>query len=552
MLVRLHIQNYALIEEMSMDFTHGFSIITGETGAGKSILLDALGLLMGKRADLSALRNTDQKCIIEGYFQIASYELQPVFEQQDWDYDAETVIRREILPSGKSRAFINDTPATISDLAELSSRLIDIHSQHQTLGLNAQAYQFEVVDAVAGTSGLVKQFANEWTKYKKDQQQLASAKVELENQLREFDFNQFMLVELQDAQLEVGQQQAWESLVDEGSHAEVLQETFTRSAQVLEAEQVGIIAQLAELKNGMQKVRNIAPHYEELGTRIESLWIEVKELHSDLSQQLDKIDTDPSAWLDAQEKVQRLYQLQQKHRVNSVEELMAIQTDLEQRTAQTADLEAEIPRLESALTQQQQALLDLGAELHQKRVAVLPSLKAEIEQLLRPLGMPHAELAFELESTAEFTSFGTDQLQWLFSANKGGRLEPLKKVASGGELSRLMLVIKAVLARYQNLPTLFFDEIDTGVSGEIADKMGEIMVSMSSYLQLFAITHLPQIAAKGAVHYKVKKDQSQEVTTSKLVQLTTEERTVEIATMLSGSNLTETALSHARSLLQLT
>lgn len=550
MLARLHIQNYALIEEMSMDFTHGFSIITGETGAGKSILLDALGLLMGKRADLSALRSPEQKCVVEGTFAIGNYALQALFAENDWDYEQETVIRREILPSGKSRAFINDTPATLSDLTTLSTRLIDIHSQHQTLGLNEQAYQFEVVDAVAGVHALVTQFNRDWASYKKDQQALEHAQNELVKQLREHDFNQFLLNELEEANIQIGQQAEWEALVEQGSHAELLVETLTRTVQTLDTEQIGVLAQLNELKSSLQKVRSIAPVYEEFATRIESTAIEVKELISDLENQIERIDTDPAAWNAAQEKLQRLYQLQQKHRVNSEEELVAIQADLAQKTAQTSELEQEIERLTTAIAQKEQQLHAMGAELHQKRSAVLASLQDEIQTALRPLGMPHAQLQIELTAVESFNSYGTDQLQWLFSANKGGRLEPLKKVASGGELSRVMLVVKAILARYQHLPTLLFDEIDTGVSGEIADKMGEIMVQLSQYLQLFAITHLPQIAAKGDVHYQVKKDQSQATTTSKLVQLSNEERTIAIATMLSGANLTETALSHARALLQ--
>lgn len=549
MLTSLSINNFALIEKLAIDFSDGFSIITGETGAGKSILLGALGLVLGKRADLTSLKNKEEKCIIEAHFEISRYHLQSFFEANDLDYEHETIIRREILPSGKSRAFINDSPVNLQELQELSVFLIDIHSQHQTQELSEENFQFQIIDSIAGNQDLISKYAAVLKSFKKDKAHLSQLSTNLHALLKEQDYNTFLLEELLSAQLHSGEQEELESVYEQLNNVEFIKENLDKSLALANEEQYGILQNLKELKSALQKTANFSPDYHALTERINSVSIEFDDIINELDQLTETLVNDPEKLELTNQKLQTIYNLQKKHQVSTIDELLAIQLDLDNKVVSVGDLENEIVALENKINQTVTELDGFANSIRENRIKAVPVLSSKLVAILEQLGMPNVRFNMEITETPNYQQNGKDELQFLFSANKGSDFGLLKKVASGGEMSRIMLATKAILAQYSKLPTIIFDEIDTGVSGEIANKMGDIMKEMSETMQVFAITHLPQIAAKGNAHFKVFKSIVGEQTQSELKLLNTEERIREIAQMLSGTVVSDSALNHAKALL---
>lgn len=549
MITSLSIENFALIEKLSVSFSDGFSVITGETGAGKSILLGALGLVLGKRADLNSLKNKEEKCIIEAHFQIRNYNLKSFFEANDLDYEDDTIIRREILPSGKSRAFINDTPVNLNELQDLSNYLIDIHSQHQTQELSDDGVQFQIIDSVASNFDLISDYSLKLKEYKKSKSNLKSKSELLQSVLKEQDYNTFLLEELLSANLKSGEQEELEVQYEKLNNVEFIKENLVKSLALANEEQIGVLENLKEIKLSFQKIANFSSEYNQLFERISSVLIEFDDVEKELSQLSENLFSDPEELDLINQKLQFIYNLQKKHQVNSVDELLEIQNDLDNKVVSVTTLESEIVAIEKAIQEIEIQLNGIAEKIHQNRAEAVPVLTDKLATILEQLGMANARFNIQLTVKEEFYSNGKDEIQFLFSANKGSDFGLLKKVASGGEMSRIMLAVKSVLSQYSRLPTIIFDEIDTGVSGEIAHKMGEIMKTMSENMQVFAITHLPQIAGKGKDHFKVYKVIKENQTQSELKLLSNDERVIEIAQMLSGSTISDSALNHAKELL---
>ena len=549
MLASLYIQNYALISQLKANFNNGLTIITGETGAGKSILLGSLGMIMGKRADLSAIGNTNDKCIIEATFDVSKYKLQALFKDLDLDYDTQTIIRREILPSGKSRAFVNDTPVNLEVLQTLSANLIDIHSQHQTLELTNDDFQFEIIDALAENQKLIADYQLELQNYKSYISELAQLKSEQAEALKALDYNQFLFNELETINLESIDLTVLEQEYEALSNVEFIAEQLASSSDLLNNESIGLIANISVLKQTLSRISNFSKNYEELTQRVESVLIELKDVNIEVEDASENLEINPSALeaLDAQLKL--INNLLQKHNVEAIADLLAIREDLSVKIQNSFNNDKRILKLEQALTTSEKDLSNRAESLHQRRQKAVPLLIKQLKQILQNLGMPNADFKLEFAKSKIFKSNGTDDLSFLFSANKGSNFQLLKKSASGGELSRIMMAIKSILSNYIQMPTIMFDEIDTGVSGEIANKMAKVMKQLSNNLQVFAITHLPQIAAKGESHFKVFKEDIDAQTQTKLKLLDKDERVVEIAQMLSGSSLTSSAIAHAKQLL---
>lgn len=549
MLLSLSIKNYALIESLETDFSNQFSVITGETGAGKSILLGALGLVLGNRADLTSLKDKDQKCIIEAQFLISNYNLQSFFDENDMDYEDKTIIRREILPSGKSRAFVNDSPVNLQELQELGAMLLDIHSQHQTRELTEENYQIDILDAVANNGSIVISYKNALSDFKSTQKELKQLVAEKEALVKEYEYNSYLLNELFVANLVNGEQEDLEQELEQLSNVEFIKENLERISAIANEEQVGALMNLKEIKISLQKIATFSNLYSQLQERLTSSLLEIEDIISECEQSNEKILADPERLELVTTKLQSIYNLQKKHQVQTVAELLLIQDELDAKVISVDDLDGAIHKLESELNKQQIQVDEIAKLVSENRKKTAPILIEKIRTILSQLGMVEANFQIEINHTDSYYPKGKDEVILLFSANKGTSFGLLKKVASGGEMSRIMLAIKAILANYSKLPTIIFDEIDTGVSGEIAIKMGEIMKEMSKTMQVFAITHLPQIAAKGSSHYKVSKRNQGETTISELNLLTAEERIQQIAEMLSGKEITESALQHAKALL---
>lgn len=549
MLLTLSIKNYALIESLETDFSNHFSVITGETGAGKSILLGALGLVLGNRADLTSLKDKEQKCIIEATFSIQNYHLEAFFAENDLDYEERTIIRREILPSGKSRAFINDSPVNLQELQALGTFLLDIHSQHQTRELTEAAYQLEIIDAVANNAATVVLYQQQLAEMKAKQKQLHEILAEKQVLEKEHEYHSFLLNELLAANLQEGEQEILEQELEQLSNVEFIKEQFSRIVASAHDEQIGAVVQLKEMKLALQKLSPFSATYLELSERFQSAFLELEDLFNECEQNNDKINADPERLDVVNNKLQALYSLQKKHQVQSIAALLEIQHQLDLKVVKVDDLEGQIRKIESDLQKAIVAIDAIAQQITNNRKDAIPQLVAKIKTILAQLGMAEANFQFDLVATEHYFAAGKDELNVLFSANKGTDFGLLKKVASGGEMSRIMLAVKSILAHYSKLPTIIFDEIDTGVSGEIAIKMGEIMQEMSHTMQVFAITHLPQIAAKGDTHYKVVKRSQGATTISELVLLSPEERIAQIAEMLSGKEVTASALEHAKALL---
>ncbi|QLG43846.1 DNA repair protein RecN [Costertonia aggregata] len=549
MLTNLSIKNYALIDQLNVSFGQGFTIITGETGAGKSILLGGLSLVLGKRADLSALRNTDEKCIIEAEFSIEEYHLKSFFSDNDLDYEPKTIIRREILPSGKSRAFINDTPITLGILSKLGNRLIDVHSQHQTLQLTDNDFQLKVIDALANNTPVLKEYRSILKIYRKAHGELEEMEQFQQNSLKELDYNSFLLKELESAPLKAGVLEELEEHYEQLSNVETIMEQLSKGHQLLNDEQIGIVNLLTELKVVSNRLSTYGNSYNSLNERIQSVFLEIDDIADELQSLESTLEADPNLLEEVNGKLQLLYDLQKKHAVQSIEDLLKIKEELAQKVDASENITSQITKKEAEIKTLEKELTTTASTLHTNRAKVIPVLQKQLAEKLSMLGMPNATFKIALEKVSEFKSSGTDDLVFLFSANKGGSYGELKKVASGGELSRIMLTIKSILTKYEQLPTMMFDEIDTGVSGEISNQMGEIMHQMSRTMQVFSITHLPQVASKGDNHYKVYKEDDGESTHTKMKQLSKNERIVELAEMLGGKSLSDSAMAHAKELL---
>lgn len=549
MLTSLHIKNYALIDELDVTFNNGLTIITGETGAGKSILLGGLALVLGKRADLSQVKHTNEKCIIEAVFDIANYDLKALFKSLDIDYDVHTIIRREILPSGKSRAFINDTPVNLESLTALSQYLIDIHSQHQTQQLTQDNYQFMVIDALAENRTNLDRFSKELNVFKSLQKSLEKLNTSKAEMIKEYDYNLFLYKELSDINLDTINLEDLETQYEELNNVEVIGEKLGNAKAILNAEDLGAINQLNTVKQELSKISSFGKVYETLRERIASVEIELDDILIELDNLEDNLSTDPQELERVNGQLQAINNLFQKHSVLTIEELIEIKNQLQSKIDNTESLDNTIANKEKEIAKLKDSLNQIALKIHKNRTKVIPLFVSKLESMLTDLGMPNAKFKIELNQLDYFVLNGKDSLQFLFMANKGSSFNELKKSASGGELSRIMLAIKSILAEYIQLPSIMFDEIDTGVSGEISNKMGEIMKQMSSKMQVFTITHLPQIAAKGNTHFKVFKTDIEDVTHTQLKKLNEDERIVEIAQMLGGVNVTDSALAHAKQLL---
>ncbi|WP_456377965.1 DNA repair protein RecN [Lutibacter sp.] len=550
MLTKLSIKNYALIESLSVNFKDELSIITGETGAGKSILLGALGLVLGKRADSTTLKDSNRKCVIEAHFFILNYGLESFFEENDIDFEEETIIRREILPSGKSRAFINDTPTTLQVLQTLSKKLIDVHSQHQTLQLSAVGFQFKIIDALANNSAKIESYKRGLTVYNKLVNELNELKKSQKLVKEEYEYNLHLLEELEESNFQKNEQQIIEQSLDKLNNIEEIKLNLLEAQEIALNDEVGLKTLLASVVHKLSAIASFSEEYKELYNRIVSIEIEFKDIANEVENANEKLEFDASELEKLNDRLQLIHTLQKKHAVNSITELLAIQEELSVKVDAVENSSAIISKKEAEVKSVSDKIDTLAISIFKQRKKAIPLLIKKLENLLANLGMENTRFKFNLTHTNQYFGNGKDELQLLISANKGVNFGELKKIASGGELSRIMLSVKAILSEYLKLPTIIFDEIDAGVSGDISQKMAEIMQQMSNNMQVITITHLPQIAAKGKHHYKVYKQDISNNIVTKLTKLTAEERVNEIAEMLGGKNTTTTAINHAKQLLR--
>jgi len=549
LLTALSIKNYALIEDLQISFNNGLSIITGETGAGKSILLGGLSLILGKRADISGVKDASKKCVVEATFDIANYNLKKFFKEEDLDYESETIVRREILPSGKSRAFINDSPVNLNILTQLGAFLIDIHSQHQTLELTNDDFQFQIIDALANNVELLEDYKTKLKSFNTVKNELQSLKLQKAEALKEYDYNLFLFNELEEAQLVSGELQELEYEYESLNNVEEIKEELLLSNQLLSEEQMGILNSMTLLKNSLQKLSKLSKTYQELFNRVNSALIELDDVFAEIEDAQGDLEANPNRLEEVNLKLQKIHNLLLKHSGSDIDELIEIKTELSNKVLATETIDSLISEKENTLKTLEQSLNKLAKDLHKKRSKAIPELSNQLEGILADLGMENAKFKISLLCQVDFFSNGKDKLNFLFTANKGGEFKPLKKAASGGELSRIMLAVKSILAKYIQLPSIMFDEIDTGVSGEISNKMAAIMQQMSKSMQVFTITHLPQIAAKGDTHFKVYKEDLNNKTITQMIKLNADERIVEIAQMLGGKEMTTSAIAHAKQLL---
>ncbi len=549
MLQHLRIQNFALIEETEVHLNNGLTVITGETGAGKSILLGALGLTLGSRADVSSLHDKTKKCIIEAQFNIKEYSLMSFFESNELDFEEVTTIRREITPEGKSRAFINDTPTTLSVLKELGEKLIDIHSQHETLLLKETNFQFELVDAFAQTTNLFSDYKKQFNALQKLKKQLEELTAQEIQAKKELDYFQFQFNELEEANVKVGEQQQLEEESETLENAEFIKGSLVKSSLAINGGDENIVSALALVKQQLQSVSKFGKQFNELFERINSVSIELKELSKDIDACEEDVVYDNSRLEEVNAQLDKLNRLLKKHGVNSEEELLTIKTDIEAKLQQFSSLEVAIEKTQKEITALEKQCKALAKDLSDKRQKSTAGIEQNIKTMLTSLSMANAQFKIDLKPLQALSINGQDAISFLFTANKGAEYKELHKTASGGELSRLMLCLKALLAERTALPTIIFDEIDTGVSGDVADKIGNILFAMGKTMQVITITHLPQMASKGGNHLFVYKSDSKDKTTSSIKALNKEERIAEIAKMLSTGTPTETALKNAKELL---
>ena len=549
MLTKLKIKNFAIIEDLEVDFSGGMTCITGETGAGKSILLGGLSLVLGKRADLSNMFDSSRKCIVEAVFQINQYTLKPLFDKYDLDYYDETVLRREILPHGKSRAFVNDTPVNLNLLEKISLNLIDIHSQNDTQTLLENEYQIEVLDALAGNEELLKKYQNTLILFKncvKEYKELYFSQSQVQ---KTYELDKFLLEELNSSKLEIGMQEELEENINELSSVEYLQKTIANSIQMIELESFGLLDKFKELVKNINGIYEKSKKYEDLNNRVGILSIELEDILESLKSQFDMLETNPEKLDELNSRIDHLNSLYQKHKVKNVDDLIFIKQKLEKTIYHNSKFEENLLYLEKKQKNLENTLRKYSSELSFNRKKTISILEKELKFLVTKMGMDQATFKIQLDKGSEFYNNGTDEISFMFSANRGSDFKTLKKVVSGGELSRIMLAIKAILSQYKKLPTLVFDEIDTGVSGKISNSIAEVMGTISTKMQVFTITHLPQVAAKGNHHFRVEKKLDNGKTTTFLEFLNQKSRIEEIAKMLSGNKVTKSAIEHAKQLM---
>lgn len=549
MLTHLLIKNYALIDRLELVPDTELNIITGETGAGKSIMLGAIGLLLGNRADTKVLYDPEKKCIIEGTFNVAGYFIEQLFDEEELDYGTTCVVRREISPSGKSRAFVNDTPVTLDVLRRVTSQMMDIHSQHDSVLLGSNEYQLQIVDTYAQDDDLLRIYHNDFQAYRKAQQAYDKLQQEASSMRKEFDYNKFLYKELSKVQLQADEQEQLEQELNVLENAEEIRERLQLASDYLDNPEQSVIDLLKGVVSSLATVSKLSAQYEPLLERAQSALIELRDLASEISDEQDGVETNEDRAETIRERLSVIYQLQTKHQVKTVQELLIIQEELARKVSKVLNLDDELDAAKARAEQTRQVMMQSAEALSSARLAVLKPIEQEIATLLADLGMPNASLHI-LSETGKPTMTGIDTVSFLFSANKGIKQQQLKNVASGGEFSRLMMAIKYILASKRSLPTIIFDEIDTGISGEIAIKMGIMMREMAHNHQIIAITHLPQIAGKGTAHYFVYKDHSADKTVSRIRQLSLDERVQEIAQMIGGNNPSQSTLKHAREILK--
>ena len=549
MITSLKISNYALIEHLDISFDTGMTCITGETGAGKSILMGGLGLVLGKRADLSVLKDNEKKCVIEASFLIDKYNLQGFFEESGLDYEVETLLRREIIPSGKSRAFINDTPVTLDLLGRLSEVLIDVHSQLENQSLFKNEYQFLVLDAIAGNQDILKEYKNKLRQYQNIQKEYNRLKTLNEDAAKIQDYNQFLYDELAGEDLTPDMLTPLEEEIDQLSNVEALQQYLSQGIHLIDEEQIGLLKQFASLNALLNDAASKSKNLSIFQERVNSLSIELKDILDDLINKQETLESNPTLLEKLSGRWDKIQSLFQKHQVDNIENLIQVRDHLEKKLVETQDLGQKIKALKDQLIELEELLEGLSKQLHDNRKEASPKLCDQMEQIISKMGMQNARFKIDLSSVDQFLTNGKEQIDLLFSANLGSDFKPIKKVASGGEMSRIMLSIKAILSQFKQLPSIVFDEIDTGVSGAVSNEIANIMAHMSENMQVFTITHLPQVAAKGKQHFLVYKEVRGNTTMTKLKELNQDERIKELAQMLSGEELTRTALDHAKQLL---
>ena len=550
MLIKLFVQNYALIKELDVEFENGLTIITGETGAGKTILLGALSLILGTRADSSVLLDKNEKCIVEGTFRIEEYDLNDFFVSNNLDYETVTTLRREVNSAGKSRAFINYTPVTVNILKELSDRLIDIHSQHQTLMLNDNSFQLNLIDSFSDTAKLKNEYREIYLNYRKLKKEYSVIKEKADKNKSDLEYYKFQYNQLDEAKLEAGEQKGLEAEQELLGHSEEIKLALSQSSNLFFAESVSILSMLREVKSNLGRIKTFLPESESLLSRTDSALIELDDIATEIEKLAISIESDPQRLVMVNNRLDLIYSLIQKHRVNDLNELIMKKGEIENMINSIVTSDERLIELAKRLEKDVNSLKTISDKISEMRKKVLPNIELRITELLRQLGIPNAKFRILLTQLSEFTATGIDQADFLFSANKQIAPENLARIASGGELSRVMLSLKSLLSKNNNLPTIIFDEIDAGVSGEVADKVGQILSGMGKYMQVINITHLPQVASRGTRHYHVYKDDTDNSTFTRVKLLSPEERILEVARLLSGSEVTETAMKNARELLK--
>tara|TARA_B100000029_G_scaffold506587_1_gene589599 strand:+ start:73 stop:1725 length:1653 start_codon:yes stop_codon:yes gene_type:complete len=549
LLKSLSIKNYALIDDLSVNFNNGLSIITGETGAGKSILVGGLSLILGKRADISVVKDVSKKCIIEGVFDVGNYNLKSVFSENEIDYETETIIRREILTSGKSRAFINDSPVNLNQLSVVSSHIIDIHSQHQTLELTENNFQFEVIDSISNNLDIIQDYRSALILFNQKQKELDELIANKDELIKTLDYNLFLANEIKSSNILNENLDSLEEKQRNLANFSAIKEELFYSKQLISDDKYGLVSTMNNLKNSLKRLSESSDSFSDIYERFSSVFIEVDDIAAEIQNGSENLEENPEKLEEINSKLSSIHNLFRKHSVSSISELEEIYSRLNDSISTSENIDQKIEDTSSECEKLKSQLDDKASLIHKNRKASIPNFISAIEEIIHDLGMKNAKFKIDIRKQDTFYLNGKDDIEFLFTANKGYDFKLLKKSASGGELSRIMLAIKSILANYRQLPTLMFDEIDTGVSGEISLKIATIMKQMSRKMQIFTITHLPQIAAKGESHYKVLKTQENEKTITNMVKLTSQERIVEIATMLEGDKVSASAVAHAKQLL---
>ena len=549
MLKNLSIKNYLLIDDLSVSFNNGFTVITGETGAGKSILVGGISLILGKRADLSVNRDKSKKCIIEGVFDIGSFDLKSIFDENELDYETETILRREISSSGKSRAFINDSPVNLSQLSNIGSKIIDIHSQHQNIEVLNSEFQFELLDLISNNEDNILKYKNLYEDFRVKSKELNELIDKKQNLIQTIDYNKFILDEIDNANILDEDLDELENMQNSLSNFEETSSELNKSSQIISDDEVGLITSLLKLKNSIDKVSNNSQKFNLISQRISSIKIDLEDISLEIDNFLDSLEQNPEKLNKIINKIDIINNLFRKHSLNSIKDLSIFRDHLALKVNTTKNIDNEIQLLQTVCKDLNLKLNNIALQIHEKRKSVINDLTYEIENVLNELGMVNSKFKISLFKTENFYSNGMDTIDFEFLANKGYEFKKIKDAASGGEMSRIMLSIKSIMAKYKKLPSIIFDEIDTGVSGEISKKMGTIMKDLGSRIQTFSITHLPQIAAMGESHFLIYKNDIDGYTKTMISRLNDSERIVEIAKMLEGNNASESAYTHAKQLL---